>query len=1685
MKKVVRRTLSFAMATVMLAGSAVSFPEMKTQAEEADGNVQQQFYVAVDGNDKNDGSKEKPFATIERARQAVDEINDDMTGDIIVNIGAGEYYVDTTVKFDENDSGTNGYQIIYRSEDGIGTARLNGGILVSGWEETTEKDVDMGLDNSLVGKVYKTNLDPEKYNFNALYVNDEKATMARTRNYKHDDRYPSQRGEYMYSAGGGMRDLIWKDGDLDQKAIDGMVAAQERQEEEIAQLFVWDGGDWDWFTNTLPINGIDVSARKVWAIEYPDQPERNRTKYPIGTGARYYLQGNLAFLDVEGEYHYNKTTGELYYYPKEDEKDIDAQNILVPTVQEIFRFEGSDKPEIPDWGNEPDMSKQVSNITIDGLVMKNTEYTNYFTSGWNYSDGGGGIWEHAPESYGSTNPSYDEQTDRTEYKVGAITMINANHLTVQNTQIHNTGLWAVAMFRDNTYHTIKNCDFGYNGYGSITIDGGYPGVGKYCNHITVENVRMHDIGQNIGHAAGLTVMSCSDSNFRNLEIYNSPRRAIMLSGGPKRDGTDSQLDQITDMYATRNHFEYIHVYNCEQDSGEDSAIYVCMTYRSQWILDKYGDQVMKTDEEGREYVDVSWDGVDRHNYFNQILIDSVLSNPSMRDKNTVHGMDLCMGVDGSVLTNIQGTNNQSCTLRLFEESYDKLFIDNANNNYKSDKYYDLFDVSKMEYDKIGLTDSFPFPAEYVQYPEEETPEDIYFSDDFESGEIDTTKWLSEAGNATVSWAYMSEGPHDGRYSLSLDGNRNEGAVVLSRPFEQDLNKIVEVKYFDKRQDYAGSDTNEEEVPSDITPDGWVRVDNGTDIRAIGANGEISKDYYLYKNGDEIIQTDVQRKAGWHTFKFDYTSGTDVKMYIDDELIATLSGESFNYLGMGDWTGNGGAGYYDEVMIYGGEPAEPAEPLPEIFTIPGKIEAESYMNMSGVSDEECTDDEGGKNLTDIQAEDWMEYNTKVEQTGAYNVAFRVNVPEGKTADFDILVDDESVKEISIDSTNGEWETVTERVPLTAGLHKIKIAAKSDDWKLNWAEYEYVGPQIPGRIEAENFTAQEGVQTESVSEGGMGVAYIDDNDWMEYKVVVNEPGVYSVNYRVSVNSAEGAVEFIANGESVTTTTLQSTGGWQNWTDVKDTIEFKEAGVYTIRLKVVKGGWNINWFEISTEEVPEQPAPPALEEEILTEDFEGEDPLVLETSKDVIEQEVVDEDGNKVLYVKSPDGTAYVPGGEDWSNYVFECKVKISEWKGSAEGPKPWDNMAPAWYISPADGNSRYSLKYNRESKEFALYRRTDTDSDMITAAAPENYEGSWHDYKVVMDNGLITAYVDGEKIFEYKESTLSSGTVGFDGINVEYYLDDIKVYRQKSADPSASVESGNFTEPFNVKLSSKEGATIVYTLDGTDPIESGTVYNQYKGIDISETTTLKFAAAEKGKMYSNVITCEYTFEDAGEPADKGELGELISQAEAMLEEADKYVEKNWKQLTDALEAARKVYENEEASKDDVEQAAEDLLNAIDAQRYKADKEELKNLVESLKSLDLTKYTEETVKVFKDALAQAEGILADENLSVDDQDKVDAAVKELSAARDGLTEKTDGSGDEGGDAGDENGNTGDDGSKGDAGKGNGNDGSGNGGNDGNNGTADKAPKTGDDTPLAMALFLMALSGGTAVFVLRRKTR
>ena len=136
------------------------------------------------------------------------------------------------------------------------------------------------------------------------------------------------------------------------------------------------------------------------------------------------------------------------------------------------------------------------------------------------------------------------------------------------------------------------------------------------------------------------------------------------------------------------------------------------------------------------------------------------------------------------------------------------------------------------------------------------------------------------------------------------------------------------------------------------------------------------------------------------------------------------------------------------------------------------------------------------------------------------------------------------------------------------------------------------------------------------------------------------------------------------------------------------------------------------------------------------------------------------------------------------------------------------------------------------------------------------------------------------------------------------------------------------------------------------------------------------------------------------DKTMLEQLIAKAESMLPDEDKYVADNWQMLVDALDAAKKVMDDGDAMDEDIKPVAEDLLNAILAQRFKADKSILEELIAKAEAMDLNGYNEASVGAFRSALAAAQAVMADESLTEDDQAKVDTAVMNLLTAMENLT-------------------------------------------------------------------------------------
>ena len=138
------------------------------------------------------------------------------------------------------------------------------------------------------------------------------------------------------------------------------------------------------------------------------------------------------------------------------------------------------------------------------------------------------------------------------------------------------------------------------------------------------------------------------------------------------------------------------------------------------------------------------------------------------------------------------------------------------------------------------------------------------------------------------------------------------------------------------------------------------------------------------------------------------------------------------------------------------------------------------------------------------------------------------------------------------------------------------------------------------------------------------------------------------------------------------------------------------------------------------------------------------------------------------------------------------------------------------------------------------------------------------------------------------------------------------------------------------------------------------------------------------------------------DRSALSDLIDEAQA-LNEAD-YTSDTWQALKDALEAAKAVVEDEDASQQAIDDAADALRNAIDGLIARGDKTELNGLIAGAEALNEADYTAGSWAAFISALDSAKAVAADADAT---QAQIDDAKAALEAAMDALTRRGDKSG------------------------------------------------------------------------------
>lgn len=266
-----------------------------------------EFYVSVNGSDDNDGTIDKPFATIEKAKEEVRKINKDMKQDITVYLREGVYVLSDTLSFNQEDSGSNGYYIRYKAYENE-KVKISGGNKITGWTEYKDG-------------IYKAPYGDGSY-VRQLSVNGNRARRAQTENME-------------------IITDLYDDTSDEQNTVDGLVFDSDRfvdyQNKQDIQIHLSRG----WYSILFNTDDIRKSEDGK-SIFFPSQPDLKNTVngiHPLKKELAVVIENAFEELDTPGEFYYNRAEKTMYYMPRADE-DMKTADIWAAELEILLEVKG-------------------------------------------------------------------------------------------------------------------------------------------------------------------------------------------------------------------------------------------------------------------------------------------------------------------------------------------------------------------------------------------------------------------------------------------------------------------------------------------------------------------------------------------------------------------------------------------------------------------------------------------------------------------------------------------------------------------------------------------------------------------------------------------------------------------------------------------------------------------------------------------------------------------------------------------------------------------------------------------------------------------------------------------------------------------------------------------------------------------------------------------------------------------------------------------------------------------------------------------------------------------------------------------------------------------------------------------------------------------------------------------------
>ena len=435
-----------------------------------------EIYVSLQGNDKNPGTKEAPFNTLNRAIKQAREwrrLNrPEVAGGIYIRLEEGVYAQRNSLFLRPEDSGTPDSPTVICAVDGAHPV-ISGGVAVTGWKRGCNHPA---IPEKLKQKIWSAEaplIGNRRVETRQMWVNGHKVQRAA--------QFPD----------GGLEQMI--DFNPEEQTITIPVSQnvnpKRLQNAGQLEMIVHQR----WAIAILRVKSID--AKDGQAVVRFHEPESHLEfahpwPQPVIGGEKgnssFCLTNALELLDQPGEWFQEYPSGTIYYYPQAGE-NMETAEVIIPALETLVTIDGT-------------LSRPVKHIQFNGITFAHTSWMRPSFQGHVTLQGGFPLLD----AYKLQEPGLPEKAElenqawiirpETAIRVRGAEHIDFKHCTFRH--LSSTGLdyeWAV------TASSVEDCQFTDIGGTALLVgafpDGGFEthvpfipaDVRELCSHITIRN----------------------------------------------------------------------------------------------------------------------------------------------------------------------------------------------------------------------------------------------------------------------------------------------------------------------------------------------------------------------------------------------------------------------------------------------------------------------------------------------------------------------------------------------------------------------------------------------------------------------------------------------------------------------------------------------------------------------------------------------------------------------------------------------------------------------------------------------------------------------------------------------------------------------------------------------------------------------------------------------------------------------------------------------------------------------------------------------------------------------------------------------------------------------------------------------------------------------------------------------